>query len=116
VDVPSDISVRTVSGNVAVAVARGLEVDVDATSISGQLTSTMPLDGTRAARQGRRLHQCQDGLGRREGQFGVVAIMLIANPLIAYGVEGAARREPRQLFFAERVTGPETRCDVRRAW
>src|SRR5579863_10144677 len=46
VDVPSDISVRTVSGNVAVTVARGLEVDVDATSISGRLTSTMPLDGT----------------------------------------------------------------------
>jgi DUF4097 and DUF4098 domain-containing protein YvlB len=46
VDVPSEISVRTVSGNVAVSVARGLEVDVDATSVSGQLTSTMPLDGT----------------------------------------------------------------------
>jgi hypothetical protein len=46
VDVPSAISVRTVSGNVAVTVARGLEVDVDATSISGRLTSTMPLDGT----------------------------------------------------------------------
>jgi len=45
VDVPSDISVRTVSGNVAVTVARGLEVDVDATSISGRLSSTMPLDG-----------------------------------------------------------------------
>jgi len=44
VDGPSEISVRTVSGNVAVAVARGLEVDVDATSISGQLSSTMPLD------------------------------------------------------------------------
>jgi len=38
---PSDISVRTVSGNVAVSVARGLEVDVDATSISGRLSSTM---------------------------------------------------------------------------
>jgi hypothetical protein len=48
VEVPSDISVRTVSGNVAVTVARGLEVDVDATSISGRLTSTMPLDGTTA--------------------------------------------------------------------
>jgi DUF4097 and DUF4098 domain-containing protein YvlB len=46
VEVPSDISVRTVSGNVAVTVARGLEVDVDATSISGRLSSTMPLDGT----------------------------------------------------------------------
>ncbi len=46
VDVASDISVRTVSGNVAVTVARGLEVDVDATSVSGQLTSTMPLDGS----------------------------------------------------------------------
>jgi DUF4097 and DUF4098 domain-containing protein YvlB len=46
VDVPSEISVRTVSGNVAVSVARGLEVDVDATSVSGQLTSTMPLDGS----------------------------------------------------------------------
>jgi len=46
VEVPSDISVRTVSGNVAVSVARGLEVDVDATSISGRLSSTMPLDGT----------------------------------------------------------------------
>jgi DUF4097 and DUF4098 domain-containing protein YvlB len=46
VDVPSNISVRTVSGNVAVSVAQGLEVDVDASSISGQLTSTMPLDGT----------------------------------------------------------------------
>jgi hypothetical protein len=46
VDVPSDISVRTVSGNVAVSVAKGLEVDVDASSISGRLTSTMPLDGT----------------------------------------------------------------------
>jgi hypothetical protein len=46
VDVPSDISVRTVSGNVAVTVARGLEVDVDATSISGRLSSTMPLDGS----------------------------------------------------------------------
>jgi len=45
VEVPSDISVRTVSGNVAVAVARGLEVDVDASSVSGRLTSTMPLDG-----------------------------------------------------------------------
>ena len=45
VEVPSDISVRTVSGNVAVSVARGLEVDVDATSISGRLSSTMPLDG-----------------------------------------------------------------------
>jgi hypothetical protein len=31
--------------------------------------------------------------------------MLIPNPLIAYGVEGAARYEPRQLLFAERVTG-----------
>jgi DUF4097 and DUF4098 domain-containing protein YvlB len=38
--------VRTVSGNVGVTVARGLEVDVDATSVSGRLTSTMPLDGT----------------------------------------------------------------------
>jgi DUF4097 and DUF4098 domain-containing protein YvlB len=46
VEVPSDISVRTVSGNVAVSVARGLDVDVDATSISGRLSSTMPLDGT----------------------------------------------------------------------
>lgn len=46
VDVPSDISVHTVSGDVAVTVARGLEVDVDASSISGRLTSTMPLDGT----------------------------------------------------------------------
>lgn len=46
VEIPSDISVRTVSGNVAVTVARGLEVDVDASSISGRLTSTMPLDGT----------------------------------------------------------------------
>ena len=45
VEVPSDISVRTVSGNVAVTVAHGLEVDVDATSISGRLSSTMPLDG-----------------------------------------------------------------------
>jgi DUF4097 and DUF4098 domain-containing protein YvlB len=45
VEVPSDISVRTVSGNVAVTVAKGLEVDVDASSISGRLTSTMPLDG-----------------------------------------------------------------------
>jgi hypothetical protein len=46
VEVPSEISVRTVSGNVAVTVARGLEVDVDATSISGRLSSTMPLVGT----------------------------------------------------------------------
>jgi hypothetical protein len=46
VDVPSDISVRTVSGDVAVTVARGLEVDVDATSISGRLSSTMPLDAS----------------------------------------------------------------------
>jgi DUF4097 and DUF4098 domain-containing protein YvlB len=45
VEVPSEISVRTVSGNVAVTVAQGLEVDVDATSISGRLSSTMPLDG-----------------------------------------------------------------------
>ena len=49
VEVPSDISVRTVSGNVAVSVARGLEVDVDASSISGRLTSTMPLDGVGGA-------------------------------------------------------------------
>jgi hypothetical protein len=46
VEVPSDISVHTVSGNVAVSVAKGLEVDVDASSISGRLTSTMPLDGS----------------------------------------------------------------------
>ena len=46
VDVPSEISVHTVSGNVAVTVARGLEVDVDASSISGRLSSTMPLDAT----------------------------------------------------------------------
>ena len=46
VEVPADISVRTVSGNVAVSVAQGLEVDVDATSISGRLSSTMPLDGS----------------------------------------------------------------------
>jgi DUF4097 and DUF4098 domain-containing protein YvlB len=46
VEVPSEISVRTVSGNVAVTVARGLDVDVDATSLSGRLSSTMPLDGT----------------------------------------------------------------------
>ena len=46
VEVPSNISVHTVSGNVAVTVARGLEVDVDASSISGRLSSTMPLDGT----------------------------------------------------------------------
>ncbi len=46
VEVPSEISVRTVSGNVAIAVARGLDVDVDATSISGRLSSTMPLDST----------------------------------------------------------------------
>jgi len=46
VEVPSEISVRTVSGNVAVTVARGLEVDVDASSISGRLSSTMPLDAT----------------------------------------------------------------------
>src|ERR1700689_3123992 len=45
VEVPPEISVRTVSGNVAVTVARGLEVDVAATSISGRLSSTMPLDG-----------------------------------------------------------------------
>jgi hypothetical protein len=45
VEIPSEISVRTVSGNVAVTVAKGLEVDIDATSISGRLTSTMPLDG-----------------------------------------------------------------------
>ncbi len=43
-EVPSDISIQTVSGNVTVTVARGLEVDVDATSISGRLSSTMPLD------------------------------------------------------------------------
>ncbi len=43
-EVPSEISIQTVSGNVNVTVARGLEVDVDATSISGRLTSTMPLD------------------------------------------------------------------------
>jgi DUF4097 and DUF4098 domain-containing protein YvlB len=49
VDVPSDISVRTVSGDVAVRVARGLEVDVDASSISGRLSSTMPLDGAPSA-------------------------------------------------------------------
>ncbi|HEY5092842.1 MAG TPA: DUF4097 family beta strand repeat-containing protein [Acidimicrobiales bacterium] len=43
-EVPSEISIQTVSGNVNVTVARGLEVDVDATSISGRLMSTMPLD------------------------------------------------------------------------
>jgi hypothetical protein len=43
-EVSSEISVQTVSGNVSVTVARGLEVDVDATSISGRLSSTMPLD------------------------------------------------------------------------
>jgi hypothetical protein len=43
-EVPSEISIQTVSGNVFVTVARGLEVDVDATSISGRLSSTMPLD------------------------------------------------------------------------
>lgn len=43
-EVPSDISIQTVSGNVNVTVARGLEVDVDATSVSGRLSSTMPLD------------------------------------------------------------------------
>jgi DUF4097 and DUF4098 domain-containing protein YvlB len=43
-EVPSQISIQTVSGNVFVTVARGLEVDVDATSISGRLSSTMPLD------------------------------------------------------------------------
>jgi DUF4097 and DUF4098 domain-containing protein YvlB len=43
-EVPSEISIQTVSGNVNVTVARGLEVDVDATSISGRLSSTMPLD------------------------------------------------------------------------
>jgi len=74
VEVPSDISVRTVSGNVAVSVARGLEVDVDATSISGRLSSTMPLDGTTGARPKTRLDQRQDSLGRREGQLGVVAL------------------------------------------
>jgi hypothetical protein len=46
VEVPSKISVRTGSGNVVVTVARGLEVDVDATTISGRLSSTMPLDGS----------------------------------------------------------------------
>lgn len=45
-EVPSDISIQTVSGNVNVTVARGLEVDVDATSVSGRLSSTMPLDST----------------------------------------------------------------------
>jgi hypothetical protein len=49
VEVPSAISVQTVSGNVAVTVARGLEVDVDASSISGHLSSTMTLDGTSGA-------------------------------------------------------------------
>lgn len=49
VDIPSEISVRTVSGNVVVKVARGLEVDVDASSISGRLSSTMPLDVTPGA-------------------------------------------------------------------
>jgi len=48
---------------VAVSVARGLEVDVDATSISGRLSSTMPLDGTTGARPRRRLDQRQDSLG-----------------------------------------------------
>jgi DUF4097 and DUF4098 domain-containing protein YvlB len=43
-EVPSEISIQTVSGNVTVTVAHGLEVDVDATSISGRLSSTMPLD------------------------------------------------------------------------
>jgi DUF4097 and DUF4098 domain-containing protein YvlB len=47
VDNPSDISVRTVSGSVSVSVARGLEVDVDATTISGRLSSTMPLDSSK---------------------------------------------------------------------
>ena len=29
--------------------------------------------------------------------------MLIPNPLIAYGIEGAGRRAPARLLFAERV-------------
>jgi len=49
-----DISVRTVSGNVAVSVARGLEVDVDATSIPVDSLDDA-LDGTTGARPRRRL-------------------------------------------------------------
>lgn len=43
----AEISIRTVSGNVVVAVASGLGVDVDASSVSGQLSATMPLDSTK---------------------------------------------------------------------
>ena len=39
-----EVNVRSVSGDVAITVASGLVIDVDATAVSGDLTSTIPLD------------------------------------------------------------------------
>jgi Toastrack DUF4097 len=43
-DAQGDVTIRTVSGNVSADVAKGMVVDVDASSVSGALTSTIALD------------------------------------------------------------------------
>ncbi len=43
---PGNVSVKVVSGDVHVAVARGLAIDVNATTVSGNMSSNIDLDAT----------------------------------------------------------------------
>lgn len=45
-DGPSEVTVRAVSGDVRVSVASGLVVDVNANTVSGDMGSSIPLDGS----------------------------------------------------------------------
>jgi|GEM_PF-2003707 len=49
---PGKVNVRSASGDVEVAVQTGLEIDVVARSVSGTLTSAIPLDGSTGAGAG----------------------------------------------------------------
>src|ERR1039457_102833 len=46
VDRPGQLTVKVVSGDVAVAVARGLAVDINGTTVSGNLSSNIDLDAS----------------------------------------------------------------------
>lgn len=44
--IPGEISVRAVSGDVRISVARGLAIDVEGNSVSGDMASSIPLDSS----------------------------------------------------------------------
>jgi hypothetical protein len=53
---PGKVNVRSASGDVQVAVQSGLEIDVVARSVSGSLTSAIPLDGSTGGGEGEPLN------------------------------------------------------------